>query len=640
MRLKPGMDSEEKRTQTPPPKQKGCPKEVIGALPSCSNRLLMNTDRAMAKHVVPLNPSCDEDLSPHPKAKKKKRKSQRKRKRRRSPSYSLSPVRKKKKKKKKSSKKSKRHRYTTKKSKHSSSSLKHKRKNQQRHKKSSRSHGRRRRRYRRSPSEASSCQSSSEDRHHMQKSVVQQVFGDLDRTQLKWRSPPRSKRAPKYHSILSAHTVSTLCSAASCLLHLNDKDTAAVSEQKRRSSAQRLASPDKHKFNDRDNGSDSGNSVTSYTSLCKTHREDSLSTSMFSPSAKREQLTLGGVSDEEESVKSCCSHRRSRKRSRKHRCRTASNSTRSSSSSRHYSRSVSFSSYSSYSRSPSSSCSQRRRSSSRGSSCRHGGDRLRRRTSSSRESKVTHSHKRQRRRRSYSPMKKRRRDSPSHLEARRITSARKRPIPYFRRSPSSSSSASPWSSLFSRSRSRSAPYRLSRSRSRSYSSYRSYSRSSSWNSIFGTRKKGHPLSDVHVPKSWRHTSLEEVEGCIFSADCTIRCSLCLSLAVAPAMMEEVRMDSRISSGSLQHFPDTRPCPLTAWDICVRYKDACGQSKGLYTRKVNRVGKIFDSWLKEITTRWGTASAFPGTPLASPRSETNPRSETSLLSGTSLSRPAS
>ncbi|EPY74949.1 hypothetical protein CB1_001852010 [Camelus ferus] len=54
-----------------------------------------------------------------------------------------------------------------------------------------------------------------------------------------------------------------------------------------------------------------------------------------------------------------------------------------------------------------------------------------------------------RRRRSYSPMRKRRRDSPSHLEARRITSARKRPIPYYRPSPSSSSGLSSTSSWYS-----------------------------------------------------------------------------------------------------------------------------------------------------------------------------------------------
>ncbi|XP_067350552.1 serine/arginine repetitive matrix protein 3 isoform X2 [Channa argus] len=74
-----------------------------------------------------------------------------------------------------------------------------------------------------------------------------------------------------------------------------------------------------------------------------------------------------------------------------------------------------------------------------------------------------------RRSRSYSPIRKRRRDSPSFMEARRITSARKRPIPYYRPSPSSSSYDS-------------SPSRSSRSRSRSYSSYsrsRSHSRSRS-----------------------------------------------------------------------------------------------------------------------------------------------------------------
>ncbi|XP_072289913.1 serine/arginine repetitive matrix protein 4 [Eucyclogobius newberryi] len=481
--------------------------------------------RGHKRHRRNRSPSFDEDLSPRPKGKKKKRKSQRKRKRKRSPSHSLSPVRKKKKKKKKSSKKSKRHRYTSKKSKHSSSSLKHKRKNEQRHKKSYRSHGRRRHHYHRSPSEASSCHSYPEDRHHLQKSVVQQVFGDLDRTQLKWRSPPRSESAPKYHSILSAHSILSSKSGSQVLEEKptgliskrredaphdydSGNDTSsppscktAVSERKRSNSVQRLASLDKHKI--RDNVSDSGNSVTSYASLCKTYREDSLSTSMFSPSSKREQTTLGCGPREEESVKSCCSHRGRRRRSRRHRSRTPSSNSssrsRSSTSSRHYSRSIFVSSCSSYSRSPSSSSSQGRRGRSRGSSCRHrvGRIRDRRRTSSSRESKVGHSHKKRQRRKSYSPMKKRRRDSPSHLEARRITSARKRPIPYFRRSPSSSISVSSWSSLFSRSRSRSAPYRLSHSRSRSYSSYRSYSRSSSWNSIFSRRSRSRNSGPMH-----------------------------------------------------------------------------------------------------------------------------------------------
>uniref|UniRef100_A0A8C6UXR9 Serine/arginine repetitive matrix 4 n=1 Tax=Neogobius melanostomus TaxID=47308 RepID=A0A8C6UXR9_9GOBI len=242
----------------------------------------------------------------------------------------------------------------------------------------------------------------------------------------------------------------------------------AGSELKRSQSAPRLTSPVKHKFTERDNGSDSGNSVTSYASLCKTYGDDSLSASRFSPNGKR-------YIHNPLNVKSCCSRRGSRacrragKRSRTS-SRSSSSSSRYSGSYRHYSRSSSLSSY----------------------------------RWDPRVSTLSHSHKvsgKRRRRKSYSPMKKRRRDSPSHLEARRITSARKRPIPYFRRSPSSSSSVSSWSSLFSRCRSRSAPYRQSRSRGRSYSSYRSYSRSSSWNSIFGSRSRSR--SSGHLRKCHR-----------------------------------------------------------------------------------------------------------------------------------------
>lgn len=53
------------------------------------------------------------------------------------------------------------------------------------------------------------------------------------------------------------------------------------------STCQRAASPEKLKFTDRDNASDSGNSVTSYTSLCKPYREDSLSATLFSGNGKR-----------------------------------------------------------------------------------------------------------------------------------------------------------------------------------------------------------------------------------------------------------------------------------------------------------------------------------------------------------------
>ncbi|OXB70285.1 UNVERIFIED_CONTAM: hypothetical protein H355_010562, partial [Colinus virginianus] len=109
--------------------------------------------------------------------------------------------------------------------------------------------------------------------------------------------------------------------------------------------------------------------------------------------------------------------------------------------------------------------------------------------------KESHRQRDRQRRRSYSPLRKRRRDSPSHLEARRITSARKRPIPYYRPSPSSSSSASSYSSWYSS---------LSRSpsRSRSYSSHRT-SRSRSWSS---SSAEGRSRSRSSGPRSSRSRS--------------------------------------------------------------------------------------------------------------------------------------
>ncbi|XP_037389267.1 serine/arginine repetitive matrix protein 3 isoform X1 [Pygocentrus nattereri] len=115
-----------------------------------------------------------------------------------------------------------------------------------------------------------------------------------------------------------------------------------------------------------------------------------------------------------------------------------------------------------------------------------------------------------RRSRSYSPIRKRRRDSPSFMEARRITSARKRPIPYYRPSPSSSSSASSYSSS-SRSRSRSydsySSYSRSRSRSRSRSkSSRSRSRSRSKSSRSRSRSFSRSPSQAH--SYYSHSSYE------------------------------------------------------------------------------------------------------------------------------------
>uniref|UniRef100_A0A8B9EHA8 Serine/arginine repetitive matrix 4 n=1 Tax=Anser cygnoides TaxID=8845 RepID=A0A8B9EHA8_ANSCY len=115
--------------------------------------------------------------------------------------------------------------------------------------------------------------------------------------------------------------------------------------------------------------------------------------------------------------------------------------------------------------------------------------------------KESHRERDRRRRCSYSPLRKRRRDSPSHLEARRITSARKRPIPYYRPSPSSSSSASSYSSWYS-------TFSRSPSRSRSYSSSRT-SRSRSWSSSSG---EGRSRSRSSGPRSSRSRSRSSESG--------------------------------------------------------------------------------------------------------------------------------
>uniref|UniRef100_A0A672I9U0 Serine/arginine repetitive matrix 4 n=1 Tax=Salarias fasciatus TaxID=181472 RepID=A0A672I9U0_SALFA len=187
---------------------------------------------------------------------------------------------------------------------------------------------------------------------------------------------------------------------------------ASVADSKR-NHCQRLTSPDKLKFTDRDNASDSGNSVTSYASLCKPYGEDGLS------------ITLGCRVEVVRSPKtSSCSQRRSESPRRRLKGRFSSSRSRS--------RSSGTSRYSGrYSRSPSP------------SSCRYVTVprsqillvhtcrrclflrlRDRKRAGSSRKSGLKHTHKvsgKRRRRKSYSPMRKRRRDSPSHLEARRIT---------------------------------------------------------------------------------------------------------------------------------------------------------------------------------------------------------------------------
>lgn len=56
---------------------------------------------------------------------------------------------------------------------------------------------------------------------------------------------------------------------------------------KKRNHHKHLASPEKLKFTCRDNVSDSGNSVTSYASLCKSYGEDCLSATLYSGNEKR-----------------------------------------------------------------------------------------------------------------------------------------------------------------------------------------------------------------------------------------------------------------------------------------------------------------------------------------------------------------
>uniref|UniRef100_A0A8C5FDC8 Serine/arginine repetitive matrix 4 n=1 Tax=Gadus morhua TaxID=8049 RepID=A0A8C5FDC8_GADMO len=243
---------------------------------------------------------------------------------------------------------------------------------------------------------------------------------------------------------------------------------------------QGLASPDKLKITERDNASDSGNSVTSYASLCNPLTESS---TFYDGTSK-------ALSVEGEDVRPRKRKRSKLKRSRSSRRRRRERSVRRSPSRNFSCGSSTHTGHSSRSRSL--------------SFCRYMfchvklfRPRDRKRSSNYKEKNRKRRNKERRRksrRKSYSPMRKRRRDSPSHLEARRITSARKRPIPYFRPSPSSScrsTSVSSWSSIFTRGRSLTSGH-----------CYRSNSRSSSWNSIFGTRSsRSRSPSYVRLKKS-------------------------------------------------------------------------------------------------------------------------------------------
>ncbi|XP_056312835.1 serine/arginine repetitive matrix protein 4 [Danio aesculapii] len=476
--------------------------------------------------------SFDADLSPRPvpKTKKKKKKSQRKRRRHRSPSCSPSPVRKKKKK--KSSKKRKRHRSASRKGRHSGSSSRRKRKEDKKHKKRSRSHSHRRHRHRKAEIRSSSCmENRSEDceksgfRDGGHSSDVH--GGDACRSAVKLTNKISSKCCCHFSESTVSPSRSGVEGLSKVVIVQNSEssngkrradydsgnDTSSPPSSKTGITRSKVAgngkfscqtSPEKLRLADGDNASDSGNSLTSYDSLGKpVLRENTLHSSVFSKLKGEESgrfcvdvektQPLGLISDRNRSSSYDRYEDGTRSRSR-------SISSQSRYSGRH-SRSRSLSSgRRSYSRSSSYSLASRRDSLSSVSSCRSLNHsrctthrfRERKRYCSSCKSRK-HS-----RRRPCSPMRKRRRDSPSHLEARRITSARKRPIPYYRPSPSVSSRSSSILSwrLFplTRSRTRSRSCSRSRSRSHTYSSYRSYSRSSSWNSLYSRRSRSRSRS--------------------------------------------------------------------------------------------------------------------------------------------------
>ncbi|NWS54510.1 SRRM4 protein, partial [Chunga burmeisteri] len=272
----------------------------------------------------------------------------------------------------------------------------------------------------------------------------------------------------------------------------------------------------KPKLANSDNSSDSGNSFTSCFSQTKGTALENLSpdaqgqdrrgclslcvscseekqnflpspaqSSLLRPCSRSESYTSTGRSSPGSSHSSSSHHKASPRYSRSRSCSSGKRSS---------SRSPSYSSKS-CKKSPGSRSSRPRRSPSysRYSPSR---DREREHKYGSSEKESHRERDRQRRRRSYSPLRKRRRDSPSHLEARRITSARKRPIPYYRPSPSSSSSASSYSSWYS-------SFSRSPSRSQSYSSYRT-SRSRSWRS--SSSAEGRSRSRSSGPRSSRSRS--------------------------------------------------------------------------------------------------------------------------------------
>ncbi|XP_051981645.1 serine/arginine repetitive matrix protein 4-like [Xyrauchen texanus] len=476
------------------------------------NRHIKHRGRKHRSHHRARSVSFDADLSPRPvyKAKKKKKKSERKR-RRQSPSH----VRKKKKK--KSSKKRKHHRSASRKGRHSVASPRYKRKEDKKHKKRSRSHSHRKHRHRKVEIRSSPCMEiryedcEKADFHDGGHSSADHR-GDACSSAIKLTNQISSKcccRLSESTVLPSRPWVEGLNKMVIVKDSLSNKgkehadydsgnDTSSPPSSKtgitrskvvgnKKVSYQELTSPMKLRLADGDNASDSGNSLTSYDSLGKPLlRDNTLHSSVFN---KLKGEEMGRYSDFEKTPLGLGPDRNQRPSYDRYQHRTRSRSRSASSQSRYsgrYSRSRSRSSgRRSYSHSSSYSLDSRRDSLSSASCChclsytRCTTDRFRERKRNCRSCES----KKHNRRRPCSPMRKRRRDSPSHLEARRITSARKRPIPYYRPSPSVSSRSSSLLSwrLFSLSRSRSRS--RNKSRSHTYSSYRSYSRSSSWNSL-------------------------------------------------------------------------------------------------------------------------------------------------------------
>ncbi|NXL79339.1 SRRM4 protein, partial [Leptocoma aspasia] len=507
-----------------------------------TNGCAKRRDRRDHAHRRSRSPSCDGERPLPARGKKKKKKSGRK-KRRRSPSYSPSPVKKKKKKsskkrkrnryfflenviprcpksKRKEERKHKKHsRGRTRKShrhrrchSRSESSDSHSPSCRSRHRARSREEGHKtRRRHSWHHSKITAKRSSSAEVQASQKAsqtlplysflsskeVISQSGSSADLF-TKTDSPPGNLASQngEYHEYDSGNDTSSPPSTQTSSSRSKDS-------QEKRSLVHdgfgHAFSSGKPKLANSDNSSDSGNSFTSCFSQTKGTALENLSPDaqgqdrraclasclgssekkgMFLPSPAPSSPLRPGSRSESCSSTGRSSPASSRSRSSHHKASPSYSRSRScSSGKRSSSCSLSYSSKS-CKKSPGSRSSRPRRSPSY-SRYSHSRDREREHKYSSSEKESQR--ERQRRRRSYSPLRKRRRDSPSHLEARRITRqgdaskhARKRPIPYYRPSPSSSSSAGSYSSWYS-------SFSRSPSRSRSYSSYRT-SRSRSWSS--------------------------------------------------------------------------------------------------------------------------------------------------------------